>query len=73
MNLRAYYEAIRKIEAEILTAEVIVVSLETADGGRAGVRSTVPRKLAAKLIVDGKAVLAASEEKPHPGGDAKRR
>jgi hypothetical protein len=60
MNLRAYYEAIRKIEAGIADAEVVVVSCETADGGRDGVRSTVPRSLAARLIADGKVVLADS-------------
>jgi hypothetical protein len=61
MNLRAYFEAIRRIEAEIEAAECAIVSCETADGGRAGVRATVPRRLAAMLIVDGKAVLAAPE------------
>jgi hypothetical protein len=60
MNLRAYFEAIRKIEAGIVDAEVVVVSCETADGGREGVLATVPRSLAAQMIVDGKAVLADS-------------
>lgn len=62
MNLAAYYEEIRKLEASLEREEVVVVSRETADGGREGVRSTVPRRLAAKLIVDGKAVLARVEE-----------
>jgi hypothetical protein len=57
MDLRSYYEAIRRIEAQIAEAEVVVVSRETPDGGRGGVKSTVPRKLAARLIVEGLAVL----------------
>ena len=61
MNLRAYYEQIRKIDAGIKTAEVMVVSLATPDGGREGVRSLVPRALAAKLIAEGTAVLAGVE------------
>jgi hypothetical protein len=65
MDLRSYYSAIRQIAAGIERADVVVVSRETADGGRAGMKSTVPRQLAAKLIVEGRALLedAAEEER----------
>ncbi len=65
MDLRSYYLAIRQIAAGIERADVVVVSRETADGGRAGIKSTVPRELAAKLIVEGRAVLddAVEEER----------
>ena len=63
MDLRFYYEAIRGIEAGIVEAEVVVVSCETSDGGRGGVKSTVPRKLAARMIVEGLAVLESEVER----------
>jgi hypothetical protein len=62
MDLRAYYQNIRKIEAEIRENSVVVVSLETPDGGRAGVRTEVSRGVAARLITDGKAELAKDED-----------
>jgi hypothetical protein len=61
MNLRSYYEKIRQAAAELEPGDVWVESLATMDGGRAGVFTQVPRQLAAKLIVDGKAKLADSE------------
>ncbi|MCU1294029.1 MAG: hypothetical protein JWP08_2879 [Bryobacterales bacterium] len=39
-----------------------MISLETADGGKAGVASEVGRSNAAKLIVEGRAVLATEAE-----------
>jgi len=38
------------------------VSRETPDGGRAGVKTQVPRALAARMIVEEKADLATPEE-----------
>ena len=61
MDLRIYYQTIRRIEAEIPEDSVVVVSLETSDGGRPGVRTEVPRAVAARLIVDQKAELASAE------------
>jgi hypothetical protein len=40
-----------------------VISLETADGGKAGVPTEVPRHVAARMIVEAQAVLASEEEK----------
>lgn len=62
MDLREYYRKIREIEAEIGEANVVVVSRKTSEGGVRGVKSEVPRNVAAKLIADGRAVLACAEE-----------
>jgi hypothetical protein len=40
----------------------MVISLETADGGKAGVASEVSRLTAAKMIIEGRAVLADEKE-----------
>ena len=62
MDLRAYYQKIRRIEAGIPEEGVVVVSRETPDGGRAGVLVDVPRAVAARLIADEKADLAPAED-----------
>jgi len=62
MDLRVYYQQIRAVENDIAGRDAVVVSVATRDGGKAGVHSEVPRALAAKLIVDGKARLATAEE-----------
>ena len=65
MDLRVYYQKIRKMEAELADPYVVIVSRETPDGGKAGVRTEVARGLAAKLIVEDQAVLASGEEEAH--------
>jgi hypothetical protein len=62
MDLRAYYRKLRGVEAELREESVVVISRETSDGGRAGVKSDVPRALGARLMVDEKADLATPEE-----------
>jgi hypothetical protein len=62
MDLRAFYQTIRKITAEITEEAAVIISRETSDGGRAGVMTEVPRGLAARLIAEGKADLAGPEE-----------
>jgi hypothetical protein len=62
MDLRLFYQKLRKIEQEITDAHVLVVSHETSDGGRAGQKSEVSRSNAAKLILEGRARLAGAEE-----------
>jgi hypothetical protein len=62
MDLRAYYQKIRKMEAAMPEPYVVVVSRETPDGGKPGVKTDVPRSLAAKLIVEDQATLASPEE-----------
>ncbi|HEY6389936.1 MAG TPA: hypothetical protein VIX89_01590 [Bryobacteraceae bacterium] len=62
MDLRMFYQKLRKIEQGIADPHVVVVSNETPDGGRAGQKSEVSRSMAAKLILEGKARLATPEE-----------
>ena len=62
MDLRIFYQKLRKIEQGIADPHVVVVSNETPDGGRAGQKSEVSRSMAAKLVVEGKARLASPEE-----------
>jgi uncharacterized Fe-S cluster-containing radical SAM superfamily enzyme len=62
MDLRLFYQKLRKIEHEIADTHVIVVSNETPDGGRAGQKSEVSRSIAARLILEGRARLATAEE-----------
>jgi hypothetical protein len=62
MDVRVYYQKLRKIEAAILEPFVVIMSRETPDGGKPGVKTDVARSLAAKLIVEDQAVLANPEE-----------
>lgn len=62
MDLRAYYQKIRELESKLAEAFAVVVSLETADGGKAGAFTEVSRGIAAKLAVDGFARIASSQE-----------
>ena len=62
MDLRVFYQKLRKIEHEIVEPHVVVVSHETPDGGKAGQRAEVARTVAAKLILEGRARLATVEE-----------
>jgi len=61
MDLKVYYRKRREAE-ESLPEPCVVVSLDTPDGGRAGVRTEVRRALAAKMIVDGAARQATAQE-----------
>jgi hypothetical protein len=63
MDLRLYYQKIRDIEATIADEFPVVVSRETGDGGKSGTLTEVPRRIAAKMIVEGQARLAALEQK----------
>ncbi len=62
MDLKVYYQKLRQVEASITEPQVVVVSLETADGGRAGVFSEAPRTVAAKMVVEGRGRLANETE-----------
>jgi hypothetical protein len=63
MDLKHYYQKIRDMEAAFVDAFPLVVSRETPDGGKEGAKTEVPKRLAAKLIVEGLARLATEEEK----------
>jgi hypothetical protein len=62
MDLKLYYQKLRQAESNISDAHVVVVSQETPDGGRAGVRTEVPKHVAARMLVEGKIRLATPEE-----------
>jgi hypothetical protein len=62
MEVRQYYQKIRQTEASIADIYVVVVSIDTGDGGVAGTATEVSRSNAARLIVDGKARLADPDE-----------
>ncbi len=62
MDLRNFYQKMRKLESQIPDAHVVVVSLETPDGGKAGRMTEVKRETAARLITEGRALLAGAEE-----------
>ena len=62
MDLRVYYRKIREIESTIPGLYVVLVSLATTDGGRAGVLTETTRELAARQIAEGRARLAVEEE-----------
>jgi hypothetical protein len=62
MDLRVFFQKLRKIEQEITESHVVVVSQETPDGGRAGQLSEVSRSNAARLILEGHAQLATAEQ-----------
>jgi hypothetical protein len=61
MDVKTYYQKIRETEAAIPTQYTVVSSLATDDGGKKGVLVEVPRRLAAKMIVEGSAQIAAAD------------
>ncbi len=65
MDLRQYYKKLHEAESKMPETHVLVVSLETGDGGKEGVITEVPRRNACQLILDGRAKRAdqAEEEK----------
>jgi len=68
MDLRVYFQKIRDVEAKIPGPYTTVVSVATPDGGRAGVLTDVPRRVAAKMVVDGTAKLASDGRKESSKG-----
>lgn len=62
MDLRSYYKRVREAEATLTGEHVVMVSLETSEGGKAGVLTEAPRPIAAKLIAEERARVATEEE-----------
>lgn len=62
MDIRMYFQRVREAESLIPTDIVLVMSLDTEDGGKAGRMSEVARHTAAQLIVNGRARLATDSE-----------
>ena len=63
MDLKQYFRKMREIESTIAESYPLVVSLETPDGGKAGMVTEVSRLNAAKMIIEGRALLASEGEK----------
>ncbi|MDE3194939.1 MAG: hypothetical protein KGN84_01240 [Acidobacteriota bacterium] len=62
MDLKAYYSKIRETEKLLEGEDIVVVSLQTSEGGKAGVVTEAPRSIAARLITEGRARLANDKE-----------
>lgn len=62
MDMRVYYRKIREMEEQLCEDPVVVISLETPDGGKPGVPTEVSRRNAARLLVEGRAQLASADE-----------
>ena len=62
MDTKTYFRKIRALEQQIEDRDVVVVSLDTPVGGKAGLAMETTRFLACKLVVEGKARLATAEE-----------
>ncbi len=62
MDLKVFYQKVRQLEAQLPDEDVIVISQETPDGGRAGVANEVSKGVAAKMIAEGRARLATTDE-----------
>jgi hypothetical protein len=63
VDVKQYYRKLREVEGTLNEPYALVVSMETSDGGKAGVVSEVRRAIAAKMIVEGSAVLADSQQR----------
>jgi hypothetical protein len=62
MDLKVYYKKISEAASAIKNEFAVVVSKESADGGKPGVMSEVTRQQAAKLSVEGRVRIATAEE-----------
>jgi hypothetical protein len=63
MDIRVYFQKIREAERTIQDPWVVVVSLETPEGGKPGRATEVSRASAAQLIVENKVRLADADER----------
>jgi hypothetical protein len=71
MDIRVYFQKVREVERGIQDPYVVVVSIETSDGGKPGRMTEVSRSSAAHMIVDGKVRLADADEAAAFHDDAK--
>ena len=62
MDVKVYYQKVKQMAATLVEPHVVVASEETPDGGRAGVLTEVTRRVAAEMVVQGRARLATAEE-----------
>jgi hypothetical protein len=62
MDVKQYFRKLREIESTLEQDYPVIVSIDTADGGKAGFVSEVSRHNAAQLIAEGRAVLATDDQ-----------
>ncbi|HEX4273751.1 MAG TPA: hypothetical protein VHZ74_00280 [Bryobacteraceae bacterium] len=62
MDLRSYYKKVRDADATLSGDDIVMVSLETPEGGKGGVRTEVPRAIAARLLAELRARVGTAEE-----------
>jgi hypothetical protein len=62
MDLRTWYKKVRDAEASLTGEHLVMVSLATSEGGKEGVRTEVPRSIAARLVAETRARVASEEE-----------
>ncbi len=62
MDLRSYFKKVRDADAGLTGEHFVTVSMETSEGGKAGVPTEVPRSIAAKLIAEVRARVATEDE-----------
>jgi hypothetical protein len=62
MDLQAYYQKLRQTENQLSSGQTYIASVATPDGGKAGVITQAPTPIAARMIVEGRARAADSEE-----------
>lgn len=62
MDLRLYYQKIKDNERAITGPSAVIVSHETPEGGKPGVRTEVLKQVAARMLVESRARLATPEE-----------
>jgi hypothetical protein len=63
MDVKQYFRKLREIENSFLDLYPVLVSLETSDGGKAGLFFEASRAVAAKMTVEGRAITASEEQK----------
>lgn len=63
MDLKQYFRKLREVESTIAESYPLIVSLETPDGGKPGMVTEVSRLNAARMIIEGRALLASESEK----------
>lgn len=62
MDLRTYYQRIREADESLNGEHIVMVSLPTPEGGKAGVKTEAPRVIAAKMIAEQRARVATADE-----------
>jgi hypothetical protein len=63
MDVKQYFRRLREIEDSFVDRYPVLISLETPDGGKAGLIAEMSRYVGAKMILEGRAVLASAEQK----------